>query len=88
MSIKSVYVGYIQKMIKFLFKKLHIHHWIPKAQNRYYMETASKCRCGMTREITHTPPDAGGMPKFEFWWSYSDGTREPDERIFKHLKKS
>jgi hypothetical protein len=57
----------------------HRHKWTTTHINQYYIPTKQKCRCGLSRsteKINKNP--------FEFWWIYSDGTKEPDERHFKH----
>lgn len=42
-----------------------------------------KCdRCGLSREVQSTL--VPGTLTRNYWWVYSNGRREPDERIYKH----
>lgn len=69
-----------------LRRRFFCHRWETTAHNQWFLSTREKCSvCGLEREVTSTP-STDRWPKFEFWWKYSDGTKEPDERIFKHVR--
>jgi hypothetical protein len=66
------------------FKKLfgHKHKWKARKINRYQIVTFQLCNCGEFRQIVKRP-DSKNIGN-NFYWQYSDGSLEPDERCFKH----
>ena len=60
----------------------HRHRWKATHVNQWYISTRERCSCGLAREIQSTPAEDGIT--LNHWWIYSDGSREPDERVFKH----
>lgn len=67
-----------------LFRRAHVHRLVCTHTNQYQQSTREVCRCGLIRMVDSTPAAQGEIPRFEFWWRYSDGRVEPDERIFRH----
>ena len=66
------------------FKKLfeHKHKWKTRKVNRYQIATVQLCNCGELRQIVKRP-DSKNIGS-NFYWQYSDGSLEPDERHLKH----
>lgn len=70
-------------------RRLHPHFWRDISVNRYGIVTEQECRiCPVKRYSAKGEPiliDGREWPSFNFWWLYIDGTRKPDERVFKHF---
>lgn len=59
------------------------HQWRALEYNRLGLSTLEECpKCGTTREIVAYPSDDG--QSINHWWLYSNGKKEPDERVSKH----
>lgn len=66
----------------------HIHIWKTTHTNQYQIPVVQKCRCGLSREVVSHPHELQEYGKyFVYWWRYSNGKYEKDERMFKHNVK-
>lgn len=60
----------------------HKHKWHDRKFNQHGLPTVQLCNCGELREITMVR-DSKNIGH-NFFWKYSDGALEKDERVFKH----
>lgn len=78
-KVKNKTTGAIPHRLRRLVMYFHKHKWEITHTNKWMISTRENCRCGLIREV-----ESEGDLEFKFWWKYSDGHKEPDERIFKH----
>lgn len=73
----------IKRVVMFVFKLFdHKHKWRDRKYNRYGTPTYQICNCGELRQVV-SKPDSKNIGS-NFYWEYSSGKLEPDERCFKH----